>query len=442
MKNRTVVKLLSFTAAAALAAVGFAVKSRNDLKEYRLEIENGYARSLDELNAGVSNISIILEKAQFATKPAQLTSMAAQLLSEAEVAKTALSQLPAPDGELTKLNRFLSQVGNYAFTVSKSVITGSESDSKFDVNITALKNTAKKVSEAIESTSITYNNLDYWAKELDGKLDSAVNEESLANALSGLEEDLNDYPTLIYDGPFSDHILEKEPVMLKGAEEIDENAAIKTAALIADCEENELEPDGDQNGKIPAYRFKGASVTAAVSKAGDYGVYMRKTRTVEENVLKYNKMLGKAQKYLENIGITGMKDTYYFTDEGVCVINFAFVDGNTLCYTDLVKVGVATDNGEIMLFEASGYITNHTDRAFPTPEVTKEQAQEVVSKKLTVKESALTLIPTDGAGEVRCYEFLCEASDGQEVLVYVNAVNMNEEKILILLKSDGGTLTK
>ena len=31
------------------------------------------------------------------------------------------------------------------------------------------------------------------------------------------EEGYDNYPTLIYDGPFSDHILEKEPVMLKGA---------------------------------------------------------------------------------------------------------------------------------------------------------------------------------------------------------------------------------
>ena len=54
----------------------------------------------------------------------------------------------------------------------------------------------------------------------------------------------------------------------------------------------------------------------------------------------------------------------------------------------------------------------------------------------------MALIPTDGGGEARCYEFVCEAEDGQEILVYINAVNLDEEDILILLKSDGGTLTK
>ena len=54
----------------------------------------------------------------------------------------------------------------------------------------------------------------------------------------------------------------------------------------------------------------------------------------------------------------------------------------------------------------------------------------------------LTLIPTDAGGEVRCYEFLCETEDEQEILIYINAVTGEEERIIILLKSDGGTLVK
>ena len=53
-----------------------------------------------------------------------------------------------------------------------------------------------------------------------------------------------------------------------------------------------------------------------------------------------------------------------------------------------------------------------------------------------------SLIPTDAGGEVRCYEFLCETEDEQEILIYINAVTGEEERILILLKSDGGTLVK
>ena len=139
--------------------------------------------------------------------------------------------------------------------------------------------------------------------------------------------------------------------------------------------------------------------------------------------------------------MSGFKETYYFTTEGICVVNFAFVDGQTLCYTDLIKVGVAMDTGEIVLYEASGYISNHKERTYPTPTYTVEQAKELISEALTPKETAIALIPTD-AGEERCYEFLCETEDGQEILVYININTLAEEEILILLKSDGGTLVK
>ena len=100
------------------------------------------------------------------------------------------------------------------------------------------------------------------------------------------------------------------------------------------------------------------------------------------------------------------------------------------------------DSGEIMLLETSGYLSNHTDRAFESPAVTIEKAAEKVNKKLKIRKTELTLIPTDAGGEVRCYEFLCETEDGQEILIYINAVTGEEERILILLKSDGGTLAK
>ena len=98
------------------------------------------------------------------------------------------------------------------------------------------------------------------------------------------------------------------------------------------------------------------------------------------------------------------------------------------------------DTGEIMLYEASGYLSNHKERAFETPVYTLEQAKERISDKLTVKKTALALIPTD-AGEKRCYEFVCSDNDS-EILVYINVLTLEEEQILILLKSDGGSLAK
>ena len=441
MKTRNAVRLISFCLAAVLVAAVFAVKARQDLKRYRLEVQNNYSRSLDGLNSSINNISLILEKAEYVTTAKQLSQMSAQLLTEAENAKNALAELPAGDN-LDIINRFLSQVGNYAMAVSKSLVSGEEPSGDYAQNIAVLKNTAQKISEAVGNSSIAYDNPSAWADDLDNKLEEAVDKDSLAGALDTLEDSLSDYPTLVYDGPYSDHILEKEPLMLKNAAAVTEDEALKKAAETAECEADKLSLDGTAEGKIPAYRFSGEDISVTVSRSGGYAVYMRKSREIGDYVLEHAQAVEKAKRYLERIGMGGFTETYFFTDEGVCVINFAYLDGKTVCYTDLVKVGVAMDTGEIMLYEASGYLTNHTDRAFETAAVSAEEAAETVSDRLKIRETSLALIPTKGGGEKRCYEFVCLTEDGREILVYINAVTKEEEDILILLKSDGGTLTK
>ncbi len=442
MKKRVIIRLFSFCAALALVALGYALQAQKRAERYRLQIENTYSHMLDGLDESMGNIAVLLQKAEYTTEPLQMSGMAAKLLSEAESAKIALSQLPAGDGELTVLNRFLSQVGNYAVTVSKNAIAGKMPGREEESAMAALKNTAKKISRAVSDSATMYNNPEAWSKEIERKLDSEIPADSFAGAAAKLEESLDDYPTLVYDGPYSDHILEKEPLMIRNAAVVTEETARKKAAAVAGCDEGDLSFFGNSNGKIPAYCFEGTDVNIAVSKRGGYAVYMRKSRTVGGNVLEYRQASEKAKRFLNDLGITSLTETYSFTDEGVCVINFAYLDGQTICYTDLIKVGVAMDNGEIMLFEASGYLTNHTERAFDPPALTAEEAMKKVSPRLTVRETALALIPTDGGREARCYEFVCQAEDGTELLVYIHAVTGAEQDILILLKGDGGTLTK
>lgn len=44
--------------------------------------------------------------------------------------------------------------------------------------------------------------------------------EYLAGDMEDAQQPLSDYPTLIYDGPFSDHIMSAQPKMTSGAKEI------------------------------------------------------------------------------------------------------------------------------------------------------------------------------------------------------------------------------
>ena len=441
VKKQTFIKVISFLSVAILVVCGFALKERNKSLKYRLLIENQYSRAFEQLNSSLNNISMAIEKTVYVSSAKKMSSLSAEIFGEAELAKTALSELPTGDSNLSTIYRFLSQTGNYALSVAKNITSENAVSDKQREELKVLRNTAKTVTEVINNSGIEYNTPEQWAIEVENRLNDIVSEQGLASSLTQLEEDLSDYPTLIYDGPYSDHILEKEPLMTTGAREYTQQEAL-TVAQQTVGENNALRFEDMQSGKIECYRFADNNANVTVIVHGGYLFYMRKNRAVGESLLSYDQALSKAKSFLKNMQINNMIDTYFYTDNGVCVINFAYLDGQTICYTDLVKVGVAMDTGEIMMLETAGYLTNHTDRAFKTPEFTSEQAIEKIASDLDVSEVAIALIPTDAGGEVRCYEFLCRGEEDREILVYINVQTLEEEQIYILLKTDGGVLVK
>lgn len=424
-----------------LCAAGFVLREHRRGEQYRRRLQNQYSAALNELNSRFNNIGTVLEKTCYASSAKQISSYAAVLYSDTELAKAALSRLPDGGGELTRVYKLLSQVGNFAMSVSKSVIGAGSVTGEQRQSIAALSSAARTVSRALETTRTRLDNPQSWSAEINAAMSEGIDEGALAKALTEAEEDVSDYPTLIYDGPYSDHILNKKPLMLESAEEVDREYAENAARKMLGADK-ELTFDETVEGKISAYRFSGDNAVIAVSRRGGKIVYMLREMPAGERRLSYEQALSRAVAFMKENGFENMTETYYFTDNGVCVISFAFLDGQTVCYTDLIKVGVAMDSGEIVRFEASGYLTNHTERAFEAPAYSFEEAAAVLEQGLEARQTTLALIPTDGGGEVRCYEFLCKAENGEDILVYINAATLEGEQVLILLKSDGGSLVK
>ena len=137
-----------------------------------------------------------------------------------------------------------------------------------------------------------------------------------------------------------------------------------------------------------------------------------------------------------------MRESYYFTDDGICTINFAATQNGYILYPDLIKVSVSLENGEIMAFDASGYISNHYERKIESPKITENEAKSKLNDELTVIDVQLCVIPTEWKTEKYCYEIHCKTDNEQEILVYIDSFTGEEDNILILLYSDGGVLTK
>jgi germination protein YpeB len=204
---------------------------------------------------------------------------------------------------------------------------------------------------------------------------------------------------------------------------------------------------------MPAHTFNDGDPTVSITKNGGYFVYMLKYRNISEKSISIDRAVELGEEYLKSIGHDNMVHTYYEIKGGVCVINFAgYVDSlnpthsgeepmgePVTVYTDTVKVGVALDNGEIISFDARAYISAHHARTLGQPAVSKEDAASKISSNLSVQNVKLAVIPSSGEHERLCWEVLCKADNGNNVLVYVNANSGIEEKIMLMKISDNGT---
>ncbi len=438
MKRMTLIRLLSFLGAILLALVGLCIYAFDRMRTYETELDYVYNQSMEDLNTNLDNISVFLTKSLYVGSPAQLSTVAAELFRASGNAKSALAQLPAAAGELQAINRFLSQVGDYSLFLSHKAIGGAQiTDEEFE-SLRTLGQTAKEISEGLHEIGANYASGGNWG----GVNEEAAQTGGFGESIYTLEESLTDTPSLIYDGPFSDHILTRTSEMLENANEVSLEEARAVAAELVGVPASALEDDAGEEGKTPAYGFRIGDAVVRVTKNGGYPLYYRKTTVPGVAKFSEEQAVERAKEYAGNLFDGNFVESYYATDEGVCVVNFAHKEGGTLCYTDLIKVGVALDSGEVVLLEARGYLMNHRQRNIPTPKYDLEAAEAVLSPLLTVEKSSLTLIPSDGGAELPCYEFLCSGKEGEELLVYVNTQTCQEERLLILLKTDGGTLTK
>ncbi len=431
MNKKAVVKTVSFFAALALILVGTIIKHRIETGEYERSMNNIYSSAVNTLCNSLMNINTELKKATYSSSGAMLSRTAAEIYRESGTAKLSLARLPAESGELEKLYKFISQAGDYSLYLSRQALAEETITEEERENLLKLSSSAEKFSTAAEQMRIGFLQ--------SGELDFS---QSTDEAPSLNVEKEEDYPTLIYDGPYSDHIRTTESSLLAAAEEISVDKALEIATGALAVPKEQLKLTSQTSGKIAAYHFEGDDCGISVTKNGGYISYFRKYHQPGKPLYSYEQAAERAKAWLSEQTSMSFKTSYYVADEGVCTVNFAYKEGKTVCYTDLIKIGVALDSGEIVLCEADGYIMNHKSRTIKTPDKTEQQAREAVSHALKIKSSERVLIPSGGRYEIQCYEFLCEDAEGDEVLVYINCDTLAEERIYLVVNISGGTLTK
>ena len=418
-------------------------------REYRQASENNYNMAFYELVDYVQNVETYLAKSLISTTPEHGAETLTNVWREANLAHSYLSMLPIESQELENTEKFLNQVSDYSYSLSRKNIYNeslTEEDLKNIKDLhqysVELENTLNQLSEDLNSGRFEWGELTKkgtvaFAQQVDN-----ISKESFSN----LEENFHEYSGLIYDGAFSEHLTSNEKKGLTGEDISEEQAKQKAEEFIGKNEIKEISNLGfSENATIPAYDFSikkqdDQNINITVSKKGGHIVYMNSNREVNSEIISQEEANKNGKEYLKNKGFSDMKETYYLKQCGIVTINYAYTLNNVVIYPDLIKVKVALDNGEILGIETTGYLNNHCQRNISNIKITKEEAKKNLNKDLNIESEGMAIIPTEWKTENLCYEFKGKVND-KEFLVYINAENGREEDILVIQNTPEGTLT-
>lgn len=435
------IRLISYIAFALAALTVFSVTQSVKAAKYKREILLTRQRALISLDEYLSNITSDLQKVVYVSTPSMLSNLSTELWRDCTEAKNSLAELPSNDSSIANTYSFLSQVGEYIMSIQRKSMNGETLTESERQKLLELSEFANSLSEKLNSMCYGLQNgtLSFEQKS-NMFLKTDEMSDTVFEKMDDVEQTLSDIPSLVFDGPFSNHIENMKPKLLEGKEEITKVQAQEIANKI--CNSGEMDFAFEESGNIPCYVYKDNDCTVAVTKQGGYPLYMLNSTFAGEINIKYEDAVNKAKEFLKSIGYNSMQESYYFTEDGICTVNFAFVQNGAICYSDLIKVSVNLQSGEIHSFDATGYISCHTPRKVPKDIISADEGKKKLYSGLEISEVSACFAPTEWNTENYCYEYVCTTKNGQQLLIYLNAVTGEEENVLILLYSDGGVLTK
>ncbi|MBR4110212.1 MAG: germination protein YpeB [Clostridia bacterium] len=438
--------IAAFLIIAILAGISITLKNQNE--QLIQTINNSYGESFYELMEYVDNVKTLLTKAQISSTPEYSAKTLTEVWREANLAESSLSKLPITHISLENAVKFLNQVSDYSYYLSKKTIENNSLNEEEFANLKRLQEQCEILNETLVELENDMNTANVSWKELtkkEGNLPFAQEVANVSqNSFANIEKNLQDYEGLIYDGPFSEHMTSTKPKGLGDKEYTEKEAREVIYDYIKKNTIKNINYNGEVPGDIATYSYNielnnENMVYIDITKIGGHVLWM----TYNKNIYDENINIDEAKKYalefLENHGYMGMETSYYTVENGAVTINFAYTQSGVICYSDLVKVKVALDNGEILGFETRGYLNSHVTRKLEEPKIDVNEARRIINQDVEITSERLALIPTEWSTEVLTYEFKGKVDD-RNFIVYVDANTGKEERVFLLIESENGIL--
>ena len=425
--------------AASTLALGIAFGvSEAYMSKYGTQLENVYQKNLYDLVESVNNTDTKLGKILVSNDTDFQNKTLIEVSHNTELAEHSISALPISQGAISESITFINQVGGYTSTLAKKLAKGGKLSQSEKQTLSEIQKSIQDMKEQINDYIYDIQG-DYSI--LQESLNIVGDENAFTIRISRIKDEGVDYPTMIYDGPFSDS---ETNVDIKGldGEEVSKEQAYDN---ILNCFKNVniCTYEGEINSKIETYNFKLVTTTnhtlyIQVSKRGGNIITV-------SGISNMNQMDNFDMASAEKIALDFTKENGI--ENPICVwqdrldnegyFNIAPVQNGVILYPDLVKVKIDLSEGVVIGYDASTYFTNHTSRLLPKANITESDAAKILPEGYNFEKGRLVLAPLEYAREVLCYEFLGE-KEGSTYYFYINAQNGKEENILKVIETTDG----
>jgi len=395
----------------------------------RTRIENLYHRIDDDLN----DVDVSLSKLTAASSPRQSVLLLGDVWRATGSAGAAMALLPLSHADSCDVSQFIARCGDYAHALMGRMLQGrvlTEQDRQQLSDMRAACARIRQVAgESIQSG-------DFVAAD---NVDAGCYEQSQSEAA------ISEYPTLIYDGPFSESAENRPPQGEPGERITAQQAAAQAQRLFSG---GTVASTAYVPGALPVYELtvqsdaRGEISLSLTEQGGQLLSFMstpRGDKSDPPSDEESRQLKEGALSVLQELGFEDPAAAYAQYYQGVAVLNFAPRQEGVILYSDLVKVYMDRETGEVMGLDARNYRLNHRPRDLAQPQLTEEQAAAYVSDSLQVEQTALALIPLTQQTEVLCYEFKA-TQNGTFYIVYINALTGEEEQIFQVINSEEGDL--
>ncbi len=444
MKKQPLIILVSFFTAAILATGAFAMKCLIVKNVAKAEMQTDFTASLSAITDGLEELSISLNKARNAVTDGFFITSLCEATAAAKGIINALDILPENNSCSLTVTATLAKISDFSDSLIKKAANGREITKE---EIATLNGIAASVGTLTESFNNLKGSIDDGSTDLSELF--AFSEMSFcdgavpySDAVSAWEKLLSEFPTLNYDGKYSDHLNDAEMLFLKDKEAIDSGDLHSMAAELFCLSCDELSDPVTRSGEENLCYLQDG-VFAEFSKSGYLVSYISAGKK-GENTVSVSEAEKTATDFVKKYGYENMALSLSYTENGVAVFELICQNGDVYCYGDCIKIGVSLSTGEVLTFFASDYLKNH-DGAEIEFAHTEEEAAALLAD-FDIISSRKAVITSAGGTKIPCYEFRVNAKataygNGEhELLIYINATDLTEEEMAIIYQTENGTV--